>query len=178
MRKQMVSWSVAGLSKKLQQIIQRFSRSFVSAVFDPLAICSLFNIWRQFLLKRIWAVMRLELDKKLPGDHSQLFIDWCSELREVRKFLINRLHFQIECTNWRLHIFTFASNEALGIVAYLQDEATLSLTYVIGKCCVAPIRHKTKPQLEFHAAVFGLGLRKQILSKHDVKFDRKFYRTE
>ena len=27
------------------------------------------------------------------------------------------------------------------IVAYLQDEATLKLTYVIVKCCVAPIRH-------------------------------------
>ena len=55
------------------------------------------------------------------------------------------------------------------IVAYLQEDRTLRLTYVIGKCRVAPIRHITTPKLERQAAVYGVCLRKQIPSEHDVR---------
>ena len=78
----------------------------------------------------------------------------------------------------RLHIFTNASEEAMCIVAYLQDEATLKLTDVIGKCRVAPIRHMTIPKLELQAAVYGIRLRKQILNEHDVKIDKIFHWTD
>ena len=54
---------------------------------------------------------------------------------------INRLYFENGCTNLRLHIFTDASEEAMCIVAYLQDEVTLKLTYVI-------IGHMTIPKLD------------------------------
>ena len=62
-------------------------------------------------------------------------------------------------------------------VAYLQDEATLRLAYVIGKCRVAPIRHMTIPKLELQAAVYGVHLRKQILSEHDVTIDKIYHWT-
>ena len=64
------------------------------------------------------------------------------------------------------------------IVAYLQDVATLKLTYAIGKCRVAPIRHMTIPKLELQAAVYGVPLRKQILNEHDVKIDKIFHWTD
>ena len=64
------------------------------------------------------------------------------------------------------------------IVAYLQDEATLKLTYVLGKCRVAPIRHMTVPKLELQAAVYGVRLRKQILNEHDVKIDKIYQWTD
>ena len=63
------------------------------------------------------------------------------------------------------------------IVAYLQDETTLKLTYVIGKCRAAPIRHLTTPKLELQAAVYGVRLREQILNKHDVRIDKIFHWT-
>ena len=58
------------------------------------------------------------------------------------------------------------------IVANLQDETTLKLTYVIGKFRVAPIRHMKITKLELQAAVYGIRLRKQILNEHDVKIDK------
>ena len=160
------------------QITQRIVLSFVSAVFDPLGICSPFTIRMRFLLKSIWAAMGQAWDKELSAEHSKLFTDWCSELREIRTMSINRLYFENGCSNLRLHIFTDASEEAMCIVAYLQDEATLKLTYVIGKCRVAPIRHMTIPKLELQAAVYGVRLRKQILNKHDVKIDRIYHWTD
>ena len=64
------------------------------------------------------------------------------------------------------------------IVVYLQDEATPKLTYVIGKCRVAPIRHMTIPKLELQAANYGVRLRKQIPNEHDVKIDKIFHWTD
>ena len=91
---------------------------------------------------------------------------------------INRFFFWKWCSNLRLHIFTDASEEAMCIVAYLQDKATLRLTYVIGKCRVAPIRHMTIPKLELQAAVYGARLRKQLLSKQYVRIDKIYHWTD
>ena len=160
------------------KITQRIVLSFVSAVFDPLGICSPFTIRMRFLLKSIWAEMGQAWDKELSAEHSKLFSDWCSELREIRTMSINRLYFENGCSNLRLHIFTDASEEAMCIVAYLQDEATLKLTYVIGKCRVAPIRHMTVPKLELQAAVYGVRLRRQVLNEHDVKIGKIYHWTD
>ena len=91
---------------------------------------------------------------------------------------LNRLHFESGCSNLRLHIFTDASEEAMCNVAYLQYEASLKLTYAIGKCLVAPIRHMTITKLETQAAVYGVRLRKQILSEHEVRIDKIFHLTD
>ena len=147
------------------KITQRIVLSFVSAVFDPIGICSHFTIRMRFLLKSIWAAMGQAWDKELSAEHSKLFSDWCSELREIRTMSINRLYFENGCTNLRLHIFTDASEEAMCLVAYLQDEATLKLTYVIGKCLVAPIRHMTVPKLELQAAVSESRYSMNMMSK-------------
>ena len=147
------------------KITQRIVLSFVSAVFDPLGMCSAFTIRMRFILKSIWEAMGQAGDKELSPEHSNLFSGWCSELREIRTMSISRSYFENGCTNLRLHIFTDASEEAMCIVAYLQ-EATLKPTYVIRKCRVAPIRHMTIPKLELQAAVCGVRLRKQILSEH------------
>ena len=160
------------------KITQRIVLSFVSAVFDPLGICSPFTIRMRFLLKSIWAATGQAWDKDLSAEHSRLFSDWCSELREIRTMSKNRLYFENGCTNPRLHIFTIASEESVSIVAYLQDEPTLKLTYVIGKCRVAPIRHMTIGKLELQAAVYGVRLRKHILNKHDVKIHKIFHWTD
>ena len=89
---------------------------------------------------------------------------------------INLLYFENGCTKLRLHIFTDAS-EAMCIVAYLQ-EATLNPTYVTGRCSVATIRQMTIPKLELQAGVYGVHLRKQILSEDDVRTDKIYHWTD
>ena len=66
------------------KITQRIVLSFVSAVFDPLGICSPFTIRMRFLLKSILAAMGQAWDKELSAEHLKLFSGWCSELREIR----------------------------------------------------------------------------------------------
>ena len=64
------------------------------------------------------------------------------------------------------------------IVTYLQDQATIKLTYVIGKCFVAPIRHLTITKLELQAAFYGVRLRKQMLNEHDVRIEKIYHCTD
>ena len=90
---------------------------------------------------------------------------------------INQLYFENGCSNLRLHILTEASEEAMCIVAYLKDDATLRLTYVLGKYRVTPIGHMTISKLELPAAVYGVCLRKQILSDHVVRIDKTYHWT-
>ena len=118
------------------------------------------------------------IGRKIVSRILKLFSDWCSELREIRTMLISRFYFENGCTNLRLHIFKDASEEAMCIVAYLQDEATLKHTIVIGKCPVAPIRNTTIPKLELQDAVYGVCLRKHILRELDVKVDKTYLWTD
>ena len=108
----------------------------------------------------------------LSAEHSKLFSDCCSELRELRTMSINRLYFKNGYTNLRLNSFTNASDEAMYIVAYPQDDQMLKLTYVNWKYLVATIRHTTIPKLALQALVYGVRLRKQILREHDFKNDK------
>ena len=64
------------------------------------------------------------------------------------------------------------------IVAYLQDKATLRLTYEIEKCRVTPIRHIKIPKLKLQAAVYGVSLRRQILRQCYVKIDKSYHWTD
>ena len=92
---------------------------------------------------------------------------------------INRLYFENRCTKLRLHIFRcIRRSDVHSGISYLQDETTLKLTYVTGKCWVAPIRHTTIPKLELQAAVYGVRLKRQIVREHDVKIDKVYLWTD
>ena len=46
------------------------------------------------------------------------------------------------------------------------------MTFVIGKCRVAPIKNMTVAKLEMQGAVLGVRLRELILEEHDFEIDR------
>ena len=77
----------------------------------------------KFLLKIICAAIKQAWDKEFLVENTKSFSNCCSELREIRKMSINRLCSENGCANLRLHIFRYASEEAVCIVAYLQDKA-------------------------------------------------------
>ena len=92
-----LNWNVATdsliLCRETEQEIpmkmtQTIVLSLVSAVFDPLGLCSPFTIRMQFLLKIIWAAMLQAWDKELSAEDSKLFSNYFSELREIRAMSI------------------------------------------------------------------------------------------
>ena len=160
------------------KITQRVVLSAVSAVFDPLGICSPFTIRMRLLLKKIWAAKGQAWDEPLSDEFRKPFLEWCQELQLIRTMNVQRLYLKPEPKQLNLHLFTDASEDAMCIVAYLQDADSLQLSYIVGKCRVAPIRHMTIPKLELQAAVYGVRLRDLIIDQHDVNFDKFYHWTD
>ena len=57
------------------------------------------------------------------------------------------------------------------IVAYVraEDEVGVELSFVIGKCRVAPIKQQTIPKLTLQAALYSVRLRQLITEGHDIQ---------
>ena len=70
----------------------------------------------------------------------------------------------------QLHIFSDASLEAMCIVAYFRGELEdgIEVSFVLGKCRIAPIKQLSIPRLELQAALYSVRLRKLIIQEHDL----------
>ena len=101
-------------------------------------------------------------DKPVRDEIQCLFEDWNSELPLVSTFKTQRAilnESRVDCSI-QLHDFVGASQSAMCAVAYLRSIQceTVVVWFLVSKCRVAPIRAKTTPKFELHAAVIGLRL--------------------
>ena len=126
----------------------------------------------RFLLKSIWAAIGQAWDKELSVEHSKLFSDWCSEMREIMTMSINRLYFEHGCSNLGLHRRIRRSNVHRGISARRNNVRT----HLCGREMPCGT-HQTYDNTELQAAVYGVRLRKQILNEH-VKIDKIYHSTD
>ena len=70
-----------------------------------------------------------------------------------------------------LHIFCDASLESMCIVAYFRAETHngVEVSFVIGKCRIAPMKQRTIPKLERQAALYSVRLRQLVVEDHDIR---------
>ena len=168
-----------GMQKEIPvKITQRAVLSHVSAVFDSLGIVSPFTIRTRLLLKSIWKENGQSRDKELDEENRHAFKKWASEMIQVNQLVLKRTYFESGVNKVDLHIFSDASLEAMCMVAYLRKQDNGEVTFVIGKCRVAPTRNKTVAKLEMQAAVFGVRLREFILEEQDIEVDRNVHWTD
>ena len=168
-----------GMQKEIPvKITQRAVLSHVSAVFDPLGIVSSFTIKMRLLLKSIWKENGQSWDKELNEENRHAFEKWASEMIQVNQMVLKRTYFESGVNKVDLHIFSDASLEAMCMVAYLRKQDNGEVTFVIGKCRVAPIRNMTVAKLEMQAAVFGVRLRELISEEHDIEVDQIVHWTD
>ena len=109
-------------------------------------------------------------DKEVNEENRHAFEKWASEMIQANQMVLKRTYFESGVNKVDLNIFSDASLEAMRMVAYLRKKD--EVTFVIGKCRVAPIRNMTVAKLEMQAAVFGVRLRELILEEHDIEVDQ------
>ena len=168
-----------GMQREISvNITQLAGLSHVSAVFDPLGIVSPSTIRMRLLLKSIWKENGELWDKELNEEYRHDFKKWASEMIHVNQTALKRTSSESGVNKVDLHIFTDASLEAMCMVAYFRKQESGEVTFVIGKCRVAPIRIMTVAKLEMQAAVYGVRLRELILEEHDIEVDRFVHWTD
>ena len=155
------------------EITQRLVLSFVSSVFDPMCIFAPFTMRMRMLLKSIWIHHGQSWDERLNEEDKQIFKDWINEMQTIRETSLPRMYFSAIPQNVQLHIFCDASLEARCILAFFRAEtdAGNEVSFVLGKCRIAPIKHLSIPRLELQAALYSVRLRKLIVEEHDLLID-------
>ena len=155
-------------------ITERKILSLVSSVFDPIGLFAPFSVHMRRLLKGIWTKNGKHWDNEVEPSEEEEFLRWKEQLPIVAETSIDRRYFIRERDKTQLHVFADASENTMCAVAYLRSQPkkhSADLTFVIGKCRVAPMRHLSIPRLELQAAVMAVRLKEQIVNEHEMKIN-------
>ena len=83
--------------------------------------------------------------------------------------------------HYQHHVFVDASSVALAAVAYIRTQKldeSFQISFLLGKCKVAPIKQISVPKLELEAAVLGTRLSTLIQTQMTLKFKKIYLWTD
>ena len=161
------------LTVKLQEIecgtklTKRKVISDVSRIFDPLGFLGPVVIQSRIFIQKLWK-NKFKWDTQLPDS---LNVEWGSILILINQSLPlvvpRRVIFNYKV---KLNVFSDASLEAYGCVAYVTDNDRSEL--LMSKCKVAPLKELTVPKLELMALLLSVRMTKYIIDSYvrEVEF--------
>ncbi|XP_014824793.1 PREDICTED: uncharacterized protein LOC106904820 [Poecilia mexicana] len=168
-------------STTIKPFTRRGVLSTVNSIFDPLGLLAPITICGRALLREL-ATDQNEWDNPLPEEKREKWESWRDSLQDLKQLHIPRMYTQTSLgsvVKTELHVFSDASNKAIGAVAYLravQEEGQIEVRFVMAKAKLAPQSEPTIPRLELCAAVLAVEMSDLIQEELDVKIDEvKFY---
>ena len=128
-------------------------------MFDPLGIASPFLLECKLILQEIVAEKR-DWDDELTQNQVRAWSVWREELSKLAVLKVSRCYKSsaLEVVDVSLHCFSDASEKAYGQACYIRQidiEGNISVSLVMPKSKVAPLKSITIPRLELVAALFS-----------------------
>ena len=106
------------------------------------------------MIQAMWSA-DLTWDERLPDELAKPALTWFKEIPDLAKIKVPRCLKELELVaDSQLHVFTDASQEAYGGVAYQSGTVTSRL--VMSKAKVTPLKAISVPRIELMAAIIGL----------------------
>ncbi|XP_070571190.1 uncharacterized protein [Ptychodera flava] len=191
-----VKWSLEADAFTFEVDLKKkpFSRrgvlAIVNSIYDPLGILAPVSIEGKLILRGLMTETKgrnssnLGWDETLPEKYLPRWTRWCNNLNYITKIQLQRCYTpptfgpikKTEC-----HIFSDASNEAIGAVAYLRltnHEDNVNVSFILGKAKVNPTHAVSIPRLELCAAVLATKLAQKITSEIGLNIDNFIYHTD
>ena len=108
-------------------------------------------------------------DDKLPPLQADYWEKWLKSLFSINQVHVPRCYNNLnkDVVAYEVHIFSDASELAYGTVTYLKlvfTDGTSTLSFLIGKWRLAPVKTVSLPRLELNAAVVGVQIA-QVIKK-------------
>ena len=154
----------------------------LSSVFDPLGLLNPFTLTIKKLLQSLWK-HKLDWDDEIPDFAKQIWYSWLKELAYIDKFKMARCYTteNSDVTDYQLHVFSDASEDAYATAAYLRQEhesGVVSCSLVMSKNRLAPLKVITIPRLELQAAVLSSRLKTSLTKEFDIDINAIYFWTD
>ena len=154
--------------------------SSISSIYDPLGLASPFLLKGRKILQEITAD-KYQWDDPVSSDHLHAWTQWRSELPLLEKLSIRRCikpdHIDT-LSDISLHSFSDASLFGYGQATYLRCEKSsgqVSVSLVMGKSRVSPLKATTVPRLELTAALLSCNIGKLVKSELEMENIRAIF---
>ena len=149
-----------------QLTTKRQCLSVLARVFDPLGLILPVTIRARMGLQDLWR-SGVNWDETLDVNTQLWWDELISDMSDCTKMTVPRA---VTLTNdVQLHVFSDASTQAYGTVAYLVTPNTSRL--VMAKAKVAPLKKVTVPKLELTAVLLSARLLKFVISSYADKLN-------
>ena len=155
--------------------------SVVASLFDPLGWLIPFTLRGKMIVQRLWAV-DLDWNQRIPDNVHCDFKQWVSEFKFLDALRVPRQYVASGTPSaYRLHILGDASKTAYACAAYLEtnyENAPSEFALIMSKSRLAPRDSPSLPRLELLAALISVRLKKFLIQRMDVQFDRVYFYTD
>ena len=147
-----------------------------AAIFDPLGLISPFLLQAKIIIQKLWA-LKYDWDEEISGAELTLWQNWLAELHEVKYIEVPRclkMSVSASIKEMELHLFSDASENAFGAVGYVRMtdvDGRHSVSLVMSRTRVAPLKQLSIVRLELQAAVLATRMAKTIQRELTYKFD-------
>ena len=151
--------------------------SLIARMFDPLGFASPFTITLKIMFQDIWK-KGLGWDDILPAEYQGQMKKWIDGMTEMRSWKIPR-RISLSEIPWNnieekeLIVFADASEKAYGCCVYLKTttDKCSTVSLVMSKVKIAPLKRITLPRLELLAALLGARLVRFISSALELDLE-------
>ena len=158
---------------------KRVVLSLIARLFDPLGFAAPFVMTAKFIFQELWK-LDLRWDIEVPKEIQLQCSRWVGGIPQLQLWQIPRAYSELpwqDLAGIELHGFGDASERGYGACVYLRiprEDGSYSVSLVISKGKVAPIKKVTLPRLELLAALLCARLltfvRKALKLPADVRY--------
>ncbi|OTF80147.1 hypothetical protein BLA29_000792 [Euroglyphus maynei] len=133
-----------------EPLTKRNLMSFFASIYDPFGLILATTLNMKLLIHEAW-MKGFDWDDQLPDKFQRKVMKVVTEIHKLKSFTFPRFIFKQAADHYDLAIFVDASQNAIGIAAYVCDNSTLSLVYAKSKL----IKHRKIVTGELLALSYG-----------------------
>ncbi|XP_076397896.1 uncharacterized protein LOC105664063 [Megachile rotundata] len=146
--------------------------SVIARLFDPLGLVTPVTITAKIMMQNLW-LLQCDWDETVPSTLLREWQRYYDALHTLRNISIPRWNYQnSRSLQYSLHGFADASNHAYAAVVYsrvINPNGSVSMTLLMAKAKVAPVKTVSIPRLELLAAY--LLSRLMVVIRSALQFD-------
>lgn len=166
-----IKMNIEELNTPDDKLTKRRLMSATAQIFDPFGLVMPVVVIGKILQRNTW-MSGIDWDELLPPSLIKQWHEYIYSVSQLDQIRIPRWVQVGPSSTLELHIFTDASELALGAVAYIratEPDGSINVNLLTARSQVAPINRHTIPRLELKAAVIGVELAGFILSTCQFK---------